>query len=176
MLGSVMAGCFFYIMLITSGLLYDLAASYGFDFSNRMGLFSLADGLYEWSLFFPGNGFGSTGKYIYTLFATAIHNDVLVMYIDLGFIGSFLWFFWNIWCLPKIAEKHCGYNVSFVYSLLMSYSYIVYLTDNSTTYFMFQTFMQTILLLSVMKNYEMSSSLMINQRQVNYDAYCQLQR
>lgn len=152
---AVLCGCFAYVMLISTGALYSLAAEYGFDFSNRIGLFALMSRFYYWSVLFPGNGLGWTGKYFTVgrysglLGAGAAHNDILTMYIDLGFIGSFLWFGWNLLVIPKKLARRYGSHVSFVYSLLMVYSYVVYTTDNSIGYFVFQLFLFSVLAVSM---------------------------
>ncbi|MBQ7544242.1 MAG: hypothetical protein IJT02_04780 [Synergistaceae bacterium] len=155
---AILAACFIYTWFIASDVILELAARYGFDFSNRIGIFGAIRNFYEWSVFFLGHGLYFTRSHFqetYRLGITGLaglHNDILTTYVDLGFIGSFLWFFYQLWIFPKSLEKHFGHETSFVWCILMVYAYCVYTTDNTQTYSMFQTFIDAILMLQIMKH------------------------
>ena len=159
-LALILICCFLFIMLIASEGMYALALSYGFDFSNRKFMYDIVADLYEWSIFFLGNGFRFTHMYMMdryerTLKAmNVLHSDVLTMYIDLGFIGSFLWFSYYLLVLPKKLQRHYGCYTSFSYCMLMVYSYICYTVDNVMKYFIFQLFLYMIVLVSISNSSE----------------------
>lgn len=146
---AVLAGVFTYIALIAGGLLYDLAAVFGFDFSNRTGIFSFAKQFYEWSVFFPGNGMRYINRFLYAGWLDrsrsigqplgVMHNDILALYIDLGFIGSVIWFSYHLWLLPRALQRHYGREVILIYAVVMVYYYILCLTDNALIFFQVQT-------------------------------------
>ncbi|MCM1135495.1 MAG: O-antigen ligase family protein [Clostridium sp.] len=161
---AVFIGCFIYIMLITTGLLYILAEKIGIDFSNRRALFESVKDLYEWSVFFHGNGLGFTGKYLSSIAETTyayrhgsgamalVHNDILKTYIDLGFVGSMLWFFWQNWIFPQAIAKRFGQKARFIYCLVIVYAYIIYMTDNTSRYFIFQIVFYSIVMCGCYKS------------------------
>lgn len=169
-IGLVMTGvlffCFAYVMLLSTGALYGIALRYGFDFSNRRFMYSFFDNLYEWKITFLGHGLGSVGKYMTSLVGKAagaqiqgfrqIHNDILKTYIELGFVGSFLWFFWYTWKFPKVISERIGGGIArYVYCLATVYAFIVYATDNTSEYFIFQTVLYSLILYGCYRETEM---------------------
>lgn len=150
-LSCIVLFCFIYIMLLSSGKLYYYAAKIGFDFSNRKYLYDFISRFYRWSITFCGHGLGFTGKYLQSITRTrrgvsimnmqAIHSDVLKTYIDLGFIGSLAWFGWYIWRIPQKMYMLGGDRAKYVYCLVTFYVYITYMTDNTSSYFIFRVLM-----------------------------------
>ena len=155
---SVSAICMIYVWLIASGLLYTLSEQIGIDFSGRKNLFDSVKDLYQWSVAFQGNGLGFTGKYLSSIAGTSyanklgsevytmVHSDILKTYIDLGFIGSMLWFVWQNWKFPRIIAHKFGQDAGVTYCLLTVYTYIIYMTDNTSTYFIFQLVLYSVVM------------------------------
>lgn len=154
---GVLFSCFAYVALIESGMIYVIASRIGLDLTNRRFLFSFVQRLYEWKITFLGHGLGSVGKYFKTVQGTTagaraggflgVHNDILKTYIELGFVGSFLWFFWYTWWFPMIISQRVGKGIArYVYCLITIYAYIIYATDNTTEYFIFQTVLYSFVL------------------------------
>jgi hypothetical protein len=132
-----------YVMLISSGLLVPFAKRFGIDFSGRMGFYRYMRKFYDWSISFMGNGMGFTEKYMQSTSRkiggySAVHNDILKNYIDLGFVGSLLWVFWFIVVIPRMLLQKFGEKARYVYCIGTIYAYIVYTTDNASEYYIFQ--------------------------------------
>jgi hypothetical protein len=108
---------------------------------------------YEYTLSFLGKGYGFTSQYLLDnssslmkqLHGTlGLHNDILRLYIELGLWGSFIWHFWYLIRIPKYLKSY-DFSCLKLFMAFMIYAYIVYITDNTTTYFWFQ-FMWSLLL------------------------------
>ena len=154
---ALFAFCLVYVMIISTGDLYKIAYKIGFDISNRKYLFSFVSRFYAWSLSFPGHGLGFTEKYLSSIRYTSlglrianmqhVHSDILKTYIDLGFWGSSIWFFWYVIIYPRILyNQKGGKTAHYVYCIATIYSYVVYATDNTSTYFMFQLILYSFVL------------------------------
>ena len=155
---SVSVICMVYIWLIASGHLYSLSEQIGIDFSGRKNLFDAVKDLYRWSVAFQGNGFGFTGKYLSSIAGTSyahklasetykmVHSDILKTYVDLGFTGSMLWFIWQTWKFPKVIAHKFGQDAKVTYCLVTVYTYIIYMTDNTSTYFIFQVVLYSVVM------------------------------
>lgn len=155
---SVSAICMVYVWLIASGLLYTLAGWIGIDLSGRKNLFDSVKDLYQWSVAFQGKGLGFTGKYLTSIVNTSyayklgsgrynlVHNDILKTYIDLGFIGSMLWFVWQNWKVPRMIAHRFGQDAAVIYCLMTVYTYITYMVDNTSTYFIFQLVLYSVVM------------------------------
>ena len=155
---SVSVICMVYIWLIASGHLYSLSEQIGIDFSGRKNLFDAVKDLYRWSVAFQGNGFGFTGKYLSSIAGTSyahklgsetykmVHSDILKTYVDLGFTGSMLWFIWQTWKFPTVIAHKFGQDAKVTYCLVTVYTYIIYMTDNTSTYFIFQVVLYSVVM------------------------------
>ena len=148
---AVLISCMIYVMLISTGALYTLASQYGISFANRQPIYAVMSRYYDWSIGFKGHGLGFTNKYLSlealrSNMVAYVHNDILKTYIDLGFIGSIIWFAWYTWKMPVSIMRHFGSDAQSVYCLLTIYAYIVYTTDNTSEYFIFQTVLYSIIL------------------------------
>ena len=82
--------------------------------------------------------------------ARGLHNDVLKMYIECGFIGSLIWLTYNWLYVPINIFKKVGKKQATLYIALTIFAFITYLTDNTENYFAFQV----ILLLLPLAAYE----------------------
>ena len=150
--------CYIYIFLVSSGLLYSIADKYGVDFSGRQFLFVFMNRFYSFSPRFLGRGMGFTEKYLTSIIGTAtgvrvsnygyMHNDIVKMFIDYGFWGCMFWLIWLFWILPYLVGHVRGEFSKYVYCLILTYAFIIYMTDNATRYFVFQTVFFTVLLSS----------------------------
>ena len=155
---SVSVICMVYVWLIASGCLYTLAGWIGIDLSGRKNLFDSVKDLYQWSVAFQGKGLGFTGKYLTSIVNTSyayklgsgrynlVHNDILKTYIDLGFIGSMLWFVWQNWKFPRMIAHRFGQDAAVIYCLMTVYTYITYMVDNTSTYFIFQLVLYSVVM------------------------------
>ena len=138
-----------YVYLIWSGVLDILATKFGIDFMGRLDYYSYARKFYDFSPLFMGNGYTYFSRYWGNLYtsgfriggygvAASIHSDILVMFIEIGFVGMLAWIFYCFKFKTGRLSRCNGIAVGEYYLLATIYMFILYLTDNTSTYFLTQ--------------------------------------
>lgn len=135
-----------FIFIISSGIIYILMAQYDIELMFRDRIWKAIDDIYFFGTDFWGNGWGFTTKYIHEqsermigVFVGGIHNDLLKVYIDLGFWGFIIYFGFFLFYLPCRYYKMGRINTSFIFLLCQLYLFMMYFTDNSQGYFACQS-------------------------------------
>lgn len=138
--------CLGIVYLMTDNILTNWMWAHGINVMGRDNLYRFFRSYYNFSPFFFGRGSGFTGKLLTSGVnviegtintAAALHSDILRVFIEYGFIGSILWYAYYLVFLPNKFKKvnFCFGEVAFACTL---YAFIVYITDNSTYYALFQ--------------------------------------
>lgn len=129
---------FFYVWFVRSGLFTQVTRQFGIETMGRNRLYSVAEQFYDISVLYVGYGLQVVG----TLMShatngelTALHNDILVFYIELGFFGFFIWFGYYYIVYTHLLSKHCSPETAAVYIACISYMMITYFTDNTFFYY-----------------------------------------
>lgn len=95
---------------------------------------------YDMSVSYIGKGSGWVEKWLGETgipgFTRNLHNDFLVAYIELGFIGFLLWLF-SFQIIIKYVEKKKNLNCANLVALLIGYMFINLMTDNIYLYITF---------------------------------------
>lgn len=137
----VVVGILLYITIIKDGTIYLICSEYDIDLMFRDVLWPAFSKYYNLDWTFVGQGWDFITKYLQennvSLFGSKIgglHNDILRIYIDLGFIGSIvywlsLFLFIPLWLIKK-GEKESA----FFYWLCQVYFLMIYTTDNALIY------------------------------------------
>ncbi len=146
--------CFFYVYFIQSGLFVQTVDALGIDTMGRRELYAAFTEVYGFSPGFRGYGIGWVTRYISIMteqgvgvFGThnfgGMHNDIVTMYIELGFWGFALWI-WLSW-QGKVVWCQKQYNTETAFLLLYCtiYAFVTYATDNTAFY----CYMNTIFML-----------------------------
>lgn len=139
------AACLFYVFFIWSGLFSSTVDTLGIDTMGRKGLYEAFTDLYSFSPTFRGYGIGWVTRYISIMteegigvFGThnfgGMHNDLVTMYIELGFWGFafWIWLSWQgkvVWC-----QKQYGTETAFLLLYCTVYAFVTYATDNTAFY------------------------------------------
>lgn len=136
-----------YIFIIKSdGFTYLEKA--GIDTSGRAFIYSRVNEYYNFSLLFPGRGIGFLTYQLnenVSLGVSAVHNDFLQFYIDLGFWGYILW----LVSITLLRTKYFGKNdadTAAVAAALTVYLIIASSTDNTINYPLLTTVMGVIIM------------------------------
>lgn len=116
---------------------FEYLEQLGIDTSGRADVYAAVDKYYEFSPAFLGNGIGSLTYHLNTdvnAGVSAVHNDFLQYFIDLGFWGYILW----LVSMTLVRTLYFGRNgqtenAVTAFSLIM-YMIIVSLTDNTVNY------------------------------------------
>lgn len=127
-----------YIAIIKMDV-FALLEEAGVDTSGRVAIYGSVDKFYEFSPSFLGNGIGFLTYQLNTgvgagVGVTAVHNDFLQYFIDLGFWGYILWLVsMTITRINYFAKQGKTENAIVVFILLV-YLIIVSSTDNTMNY------------------------------------------
>lgn len=148
-----------YIVFVKTGLYNDVAQWLGIDTKGRVELNNFIDQYYTISPVFFGYGLGyivrllQTGAFRAATDIEALHNDILRLYIEIGFWGFLAWIF-TFW----------GYRISYfsrrsIQTCLVAFSaflycFITYLTDNTSFYFYTNMAVFTVTLACVCRDVE----------------------
>ena len=137
-----------YIWVIKAGV-FTLMEKGGIDTSGRAYIYSHINNYYSFSPLFVGNGIGFLTyqlNEVVSLGVSAVHNDFLQFFVDLGFFGYILW-------LLSITLLRTGYfgrggdnDTATVTALLTVYLIIVSSTDNTINYPLLTTVMGVIIM------------------------------
>ena len=76
-----------------------------------------------------------------------VHNDILKLFVENGFLMFSGWLFYYFLFLPKQIYKRLGTPTMKLFYLLTVYKVIIYATDNIETYFISQYFYLLIVLI-----------------------------
>ena len=142
----IITGLFGYLYIIKSGILYMLSIKYDIDSMGRIYVWKWFNDLYSLLPTYLGRGFQFVHIYMdnFTLDGMVhdfgyMHNTILQLYIELGFYGFILYFFYNFTIVTfKINKIFGGLYVLFYLSIYIT-TVIIYMTDNVLTYPVYQT-------------------------------------
>ena len=166
--------CLAFVYTVSNEYILGWLWNHGINTMGRTNIYRTFRPYYEFSPTFYGRGSGFTAKTMSLWAGTqmnaggilALHSDILRAFIEYGFIGSILWYAYYLIFLPrKIASRYEKYSeVVFVIAI---YSFIVYLTDNTSSYMLFQTFYMLIPLCSEAKQNKRIKKLLHKKEFIN---------
>ena len=130
-----------YVVSVKTGLFNDLAAYFDIDTMGRVDINEFIDSYYKISPLFGGYGLGyivrllQSGAFRANRWLEALHNDLLRIYIEVGFWGFFAWVysFWG-YRLSYFTKNRSKETLLIAFACIL-YCFITYLTDNSCFYF-----------------------------------------
>ena len=125
-----------YIAVIKADV-FSLLERAGVDTSGRAYVYSHVNEYYEFSPLFVGNGIGFLTyqlNEVVSLGVSAVHNDFLQFFIDLGFFGYILWLLSMTVLRTKYFGRDGDSGTALITMLLTVYLLIVSATDNTINY------------------------------------------
>lgn len=139
----MMAASFLYIAGIRYGLFPYLEEQLGIDTKGRTALFAAVEPYYDISFTYTGKGTGFeryvewfTGAVSKTPLRTQtqIHNDFLRMYLNIGFIGYWVWI-WS-WLPVRLRywSRQGGKKAGCLFLGVCVYCFVLYATNNTIYY------------------------------------------
>ena len=147
-MGLILATCL-WVYITGTDLFSQLCSQFDINPMGRAAVYAYFRNHLSFSPTFLGQGYGYTSVLLQSITNTAariegalniqaIHNDVLKTYIE---EGPWLFLFWVIWFalfIPKKLGQKYGQRTERASLLIFFYAFIVYFTDNTTSYFCFQ--------------------------------------
>lgn len=140
-------GCYILFFLaflycVRNGIITALLLRFGIDMMGRDYLWSLANPYYEFSITYLGHGF----EYVDTIIAQwydagllnqaiPFHNDILKVFVEVGFPGFLLWSGIQYVLTPLFWQRYADQQTTLLYMCELGYMTVTYLTDNTAFYF-----------------------------------------
>ena len=136
-----------YVVMIKEKIFDMLVETLGINTMGRMGLYDMFIEKYDISIGFTGYGMGWTTRLISTWFENGVidhnfgslHNDILTMYLEIGFIAFFLWLVTELYLKNRLTGLMYGTHMEILTFVLGLYTYITYFSDNTHFYSCTQT-------------------------------------
>ena len=130
--------CVAYIFVLSLGdVFYEVLDRFGIDTMARNYFYKHMMSLTEFSPTFLGYGSGSVKLEMLRMFEpyTYVHSDIIKMFFEIGFIPFLGWLYFNLLCLPYCFKRRYGRSSAIFYLLTAAYTFVLFLTDNTESYF-----------------------------------------
>lgn len=137
------SGMLVYLSLLYNNTFFDIMDDLGIGLSGRGLLYKYFIKQSELSIFQLPWGIGSIEMIFanasYTIFAnnfiaSAIHNDILRLYIEFGFIGFVIWLIIMTYYFPRMINKYIGEDCAKLFIICTVYCFINYMVSNTFFY------------------------------------------
>lgn len=143
--------CFVYVAMIKTGVFTSIVNMLGINSMARTDVYDWFADWYTLSPLYAGYGFQYVHRYMEAGGASTLvnafsymHNSILQIYIEMGFIGFFVWYGYTILIYPMVTKKLFGSKAFlFFVALLMPYVFML-MVDNVMTYPLYQLSMYTV--------------------------------
>lgn len=129
--------CYVYIGAIQSGLYAQILQGLGVNDMSRLHTLAQFSPHYTFGPFFEGRGLGFNEKLLQGLVSQGVeglplflHNDILKMYIEIGFVGAGLWFASYLFWIPAAAQNKFALKDAHLYCVLVAYMFMLHTADN----------------------------------------------
>lgn len=130
-----------YILAVKLGL-FEMLEKAGMDTNGRATIYKQVSKYYEFSPTFIGRGMGFVTYQLYEgglLSVSAVHNDFLQFFIDLGFFGFILWLLSMTLLRTSYFGRRGNVKNKIVAFTILLYMIITSTTDNTLNYQLFNT-------------------------------------
>lgn len=135
---------FAYIVIVRMGIFKMLTEYFNLDTMGRNEVYDYIQKYYKISVGFIGYGFEYTTVLLQQIATAnpeakigvvALHNNILTVYIELGFAGFWAWSLYTLVFQLRWMINHWGEKVGMLFFLCEIYVFITYMTDNTLYYF-----------------------------------------
>ena len=139
----IVAFCYFYIYIIQKGIFTQFLMDHEIELNGREKIYDYISNFYEVKPSYRGKGYefcvqllkSMKGTKDQVVSITAVHNDILKMYVEMGFWGFLGWIvvyyiFQTHWYISR-----CGEKVAVCFMAINVYMLITYMTDNTMFYY-----------------------------------------
>lgn len=149
---SAFVFCFVYIVLIKTGAFSRIVNILGINSMARTDVYDWFRDWYSLSPFYAGYGFQYVHKFMEAGMANSLvnsfgylHNSILQIYLELGFVGFFIWYGYVIVIHPMLVKKFCDEKVFLFWTVVILPYILMLMVDNVMTYPLFMLSMYTVL-------------------------------
>lgn len=139
----VVAFCYYYLSIIHSGAFTAFLEDHEIELMGREKIYDFISNFYTISPSYRGKGYeycvqllrSMKGTKDQVVNITAVHNDILKMYVELGFWGFLLWIMGYYVYQTHWFVTRCGEKVAVCFMAINLYMLVSYLTDNNMFYY-----------------------------------------
>ena len=131
-----------FLYCVRNGIISRLLNSVGVDMMGRDYLWSMANPYYEFSITYLGHGFEYVDTIIGQWYDAGLinqpypfHNDILKVFVEMGFPGFLLWSGIQYVLTPLFWQRYADQQTTLLYLCELGYMTVTYLTDNTAFYF-----------------------------------------
>ncbi|MBQ8301883.1 MAG: hypothetical protein IJX57_07985 [Clostridia bacterium] len=141
---SFVLASFAYVVLTRIGWFAIITDYFGLDSMGRNEVYEYIEKYYNIGLGFMGYGFEYTTVILQQIAAenptanigvVALHNNILTLYIELGFLGFWAWMVYTWVFQLHWMLNHWGEKTAMLFFFCELYIFITYATDNTLYYF-----------------------------------------
>ena len=135
---------FLYVVATRTGVFDAVTETLGINTMGRNEVYDYIEKYYDISLGFIGYGFEYTTVILQQVMldnpeakigVVALHNNILTVYIELGFIGFWAWLLYTWVFQLRWMLTHWGEKVAMLFFLSEMYIFITYMTDTTLYYY-----------------------------------------
>ena len=131
-----------YLYMVHYGYISAILGKLGINTMGRDYIWNLAKAYYRFSPTYIGLGFEAVDAIVTELYhmglidvAYPLHNDILKVFVELGFPGLCYWCAYLYLLFPAYWTKKYGAEAGLLYMALLNPMSMTYLTDNTAFYF-----------------------------------------
>ncbi|MBQ7718636.1 MAG: O-antigen ligase family protein [Clostridia bacterium] len=139
----VVVFCYYYLSIIHSGAFTAFLEEHEIELMGREKIYDFISKFYTISPSYRGKGYEFCVQLLRTMKGTkdqvvnitAVHNDILKMYVELGFWGFLMWIMWYYVYQTHWFLTRCGEKVAVCFITINTYMLVSYMTDNTMFYY-----------------------------------------
>ena len=130
---------YFYLYAVRMGMVSKILQMAGIDMMGRDYLWSLANDYYDLSITYCGRGFEYVDVIVVSWYKAGLlthaypfHNDILKVFVEMGFPGFVFWTGLQYILTPIFWMRYADDETTLLYLSILSYMTVTYLTDNTS--------------------------------------------
>ncbi|MCR4615790.1 MAG: O-antigen ligase family protein [Clostridiales bacterium] len=135
--------CYFYIVIIQKGIFTEFCQEHEIELNGREKIYDYISNFYTVSPSYKGKGYEFCVYLLKSMKGTkdmvvninAVHNDILKMYVELGFWGFFCWIMGYYVYQTYWFNTRCGEKTAVCFMAINVYMLVTYMTDNTMFYY-----------------------------------------
>ena len=140
---AIVVFCYYYIVIIQKGIFTQFCIDHEIELNGREKIYDFIAQFYKVSPSYKGKGYEFCVQLLRTMKGTkdqvvaitAVHNDILKMYVEMGFWGFLVWIFGYYVYQTNWFITRCGEKVAVCFMTINVYMLITYMTDNTMFYY-----------------------------------------
>lgn len=135
---------FAYVVITKTGMFNTITENLSINTMGRDNVYNYIGKYYDISLGYIGYGFEYTTVLLQRIMianpeakigVVALHNNILTVYIELGFAGFWAWVIYTWVFQLRWMNSHWGEKVAMLFFFCEMYIFITYMTDNTLYYY-----------------------------------------